>query len=270
MKREGALKISKREHCAFTHLQTPLFSSTTYWDNEPWKVDLISHSPPTVLIGMSHDQSLPPHSPHWYVPWSEPHSDTAGIEFPLSIPLPPKVATALVRLSKTQALPQGASVEPTNPPPHSHEIQVVHSTYNPMNLCIPVSCIDLQGLAVPGGRSYQCNLTAICGSETKEKCDPSTYYNGYVTTVVLQVRQRYLALFTPTIERSLPPGVELATSGFPSATTTNYAKEKLAFHWRGWLITYLRSEFHRYTSTTLAPFIDSLCFSHIWNLSLRG
>ena len=29
---------------------------------------------------------------------------------------------------------------------------------------------------------------------------------------------------------SLPPGVELATSGIPSATTTIYAKEKLAIH----------------------------------------
>ena len=57
-------------------------------------------------------------------------------------------------------------------------------------------------------------------------------------------RQKYLALFTPTPGRPLPPGVELATSGFPCATTTNYAKEKLAIQWRGWLITYLRSEFH--------------------------
>ena len=45
------------------------------------------------------------------------------------------------------------------------------------------------------------------------------------------------------------PGVELTTGYFPSATTTNFANEKLAISGCGWPITYLRSEFHHTPAT---------------------
>ena len=45
---------------------------------------------------------------------------------------------------------------------------------------------------------------------------------GYVTDVVLQTPSEVSG------QCSLPRGVEAATSRLPSATTTNYAKEKLA------------------------------------------
>ena len=52
--------------------------------------------------------------------------------------------------------------------------------------------------------------------------------NRHATNAILQVPSEDLALFTPITGRSLPPGVELAISDFPSANATNYAKEKLA------------------------------------------
>ena len=61
----------------------------------------------------------------------------------------------------------------------------------------------------------------------ESRCD------GYVTDVVLQVPSE-------------------VSGHCPSATTTNYAKEKLALHSRGWPITYLRSEFHGSNSVTQA------------------
>ena len=45
--------------------------------------------------------------------------------------------------------------------------------------------------------------------------------NGYATDVVLQAPSEVSG-------KSSRTGFELTTSGFPSATTTNYAKEKLA------------------------------------------
>ena len=67
----------------------------------------------------------------------------------------------------------------------------------------------------------------------------------YATDVVLQAQSEASG------HCSLPRGVEPATSRLPSATTTSYAKEKLAICRRGWPIKYLRSEFHLFTPVTL-------------------
>ena len=56
----------------------------------------------------------------------------------------------------------------------------------------------------------------------KYKCE----CNGYVTNVILQVPSEVSGTVHSHNLGTLL--VELATSGFPSATTTNYAKEKLA------------------------------------------
>jgi len=66
----------------------------------------------------------------------------------------------------------------------------------------------------------------------------------YVTDVVLQTPSEVSGLC------SSCTGYEPATSDIPSAPTTNYANEKLVIRWRGWPVTYLRSEFHRYTPAT--------------------
>ena len=65
----------------------------------------------------------------------------------------------------------------------------------------------------------------------------------YVTDVVLQAPSEVSGLC------SSRTGFEPATSDIPSATTTNYANEKLAIRPCG-PVTYLKSEFHRYTPAT--------------------
>ena len=75
--------------------------------------------------------------------------------------------------------------------------------------------------------------------------------NGYVTDVVLQAPSEVSGQCSP------PRGVEPATSRLPSATTTNYAKEKLAILCGG--PRYLRSEFHRFTPVTYTLY--KICFN---------
>ena len=50
--------------------------------------------------------------------------------------------------------------------------------------------------------------------------------------------------------RSPLTGLKCTTSGLPIVTTTNYVKVKLDIRRRGWPVTYLRSEFHRFTPVT--------------------
>ena len=86
-----------------------------------------------------------------------------------------------------------------------------------------------------------CQLWSTCSTSISILV---TYVWRYVTDI---------ATLRSTRRCSPLAGLERTTSDLPSVSTTNYSKEKLAISWRGWPITYLRTEFYRFTPVTFTP-----------------